>query len=69
MLAPTVIDTRYVFEDIPTGCVPVSCAGKAVGIKTETLDTLIRWASMLYGHDFYAEGRNDNLIDFESFLK
>jgi len=69
VLAPTVIDTRYVFEDIPTGCVPVSCAGKAANVKTETLDTLIRWASMLYGHDFHAEGRNENLIDFESFLK
>ena len=68
VLAPTDIDTRYIFEDILTGCVPVSCAGKVVGVKTEVIDTLIRWASILYGRDFHAEGRNENLIDFEKFL-
>jgi len=69
VLAPTDIDTRYIFEDILTGCVPMSCAGKAAGVQTEVIDTLIRWASILYGRDFRAEGRNENLIDFESFLK
>jgi len=69
VLAPTDIDTRYIFEDVQTGCVPVSCAGKVAGVQTEVLDTLIRWASILYGRDFHAEGRNENMIDFESFLK
>ena len=68
IIAPTDIDTRYIFEDILTGCVPTSCAGAAVGIKTEIMDTLIKWASMLYGRDFHAEGRNETLIDFKSFL-
>jgi len=69
VLAPTDIDTRYIFEDILTGCVPTSCAGRAAGIKTEVLDTLIKWASILYGRDFHAEGRNEAMIDFESYLK
>jgi opine dehydrogenase len=69
VLAPTDIDTRYIFEDVLTGCVPTSCAGKAAGVQTEVLDTLIRWASILYGRDFHAEGRNENLIDFKSYLK
>jgi opine dehydrogenase len=68
VLAPTDIDTRYIFEDILTGCVPISCAGKAAGVSTEVLDTLIKWASILYGRDFHAEGRNDAMIDFASFL-
>ena len=68
VLAPTDIDTRYIFEDILTGCVPISCAGKKVGVKTEVLDTLIKWASILYGRDFHAEGRNETLIDFSAFL-
>ena len=68
VIAPTDIDTRYIFEDILTGCVPTSCAGKAVGVSTEVLDTLIKWASILYGRDFYAEGRNDTQIDFSKFL-
>jgi opine dehydrogenase len=69
ILAPTDIDTRYVFEDILTGCVPTSCAGKAAGVNTEIMDTLIRWASIIYGRDFYAEGRNDTMIDFSKFTK
>ena len=68
VLAPTDIDTRYIFEDILTGCVPTSCAGKAVDVSTEVLDTLIKWASVLYSRDFYAEGRNDALIDFSRFI-
>ena len=69
VLAPVDIDTRYIFEDVLTGCVPTSCAGKAVGVSTDVLDTLIKWASILYGRDFHAEGRNETLIDFKSFLK
>ena len=68
VLAPTDIDTRYIFEDILTGCVPTSCAGKAAGVGTDVLDTLIKWASILYGRDFYAEGRNETLIDFKNFI-
>jgi len=68
VLAPIDIDTRYIFEDIRTGCVPTSCAGRAAGVKTEVLDTLITWASILYDRDFWAEGRNDDLIDFNALL-
>ena len=69
VLAPVDIDTRYIFEDVLTGCVPTSCAGKAVGVSTEVLDTLIKWASLLYGRDFHAEGRNETLVDFKSLMK
>ena len=69
VLAPVDIDTRYIFEDVLTGCVPTSCAGKAAGVSTDVLDTLIKWASILYGRDFHAEGRNETLIDFKAFLK
>ena len=62
VFAPTDIDTRYIFEDILTGCVPTACAGNAIGVKTEVLDTLIKWASILYNRDFTADGRNEKLI-------
>jgi len=68
VFAPTDMFTRYIFEDIPTGCVPISCAGKVAGVKTEIIDTIISQASIIFGRDFRAEGRNENLIDFESFL-
>jgi len=49
--------------------VPISSAGRAVGVKTDIIDALINWASIIFGRDFRAEGRNEHLIDFASFLK
>jgi opine dehydrogenase len=68
VLAPTDIDTRYIFEDIRTGCVPVSCAGNYAGVKTEAIDTVIKWASLLYNTDFLADGRNGESLDFEYIM-
>jgi opine dehydrogenase len=68
VLAPTDIDTRYVFEDIRTGCVPVSCAGRHAGVRTDVIDAVIRWASILSDTDFQAQGRNDATLDFQELL-
>ncbi len=54
---PTSLNTRYLFEDIPTGLVPLSCLGKAVGIPTPTMDAVVELGSSLLGRDFRAEGR------------
>ncbi|MDR2570350.1 MAG: NAD/NADP octopine/nopaline dehydrogenase family protein [Oscillospiraceae bacterium] len=67
--APKDMFTRYIFEDVLTGCVPVSSAGKVAGVPTDILDAMINWASIIYGRDFRAEGRNENLIDFKEYLK
>ena len=67
--APLDLNTRYIFEDILTGTVPVSCAGKAAGVNTECMDAVVAWASVLYGRDFMAEGRNETLVDFEAYLR
>lgn len=66
VLAPTDIDTRYIFEDIQTGCVPVSCLGKRLGIETRVIDSVIAWASAVYGRDFMSTGRNEDRIDYEA---
>lgn len=68
VLAPTEIDTRYIHEDIQTGCVPVSCLGRRMNIPTDITDASIKWASVVYNCDFYATGRNDRAIDFDAML-
>lgn len=68
VLAPTDIDTRYIYEDILTGCVPVSCVGKALGVKAPIIDSVIQWASCVYNYDFYAQGRNERLLDIGKLL-
>ncbi len=67
--APTDIDTRYIYEDILTGCVPMSYAGRALGIDTYIMDSVIQWASTIYHYNFYKLGRNEDLIDFSALLR
>ena len=56
--APTTMNVRYLWEDVPTGLVPFSCIGKALGIPTPYTDYLIRKSSEILGKDFYMLGRN-----------
>ena len=65
IFAPTDIDTRYVYEDMLTGCVPIYCAGKAIGVDTPIINSAILWASTIYETDFLQNGRNDKVINFE----
>lgn len=64
IVAPLDIDTRYIYEDILTGCVPMYYAAKAVGIDTPVINSTILWASTIYSTDFKHNGRGTNMIDF-----
>ncbi len=64
--APTSKYTRYIFEDISTGCVPVSCMGKKIGVPTPVIDSVISWASSVYDFDFYKNGRNSEKMGLDS---
>jgi len=66
--APTDIDTRYIFEDVRTGCVPLSCLAKHIGVPTPIIDSVISWASTVYNYDFMANGRNDDVLDFRALV-
>jgi len=62
--APLDIDTRYIYEDILTGCVPVYYAAKAAGVETPIIKSAILWASTVYHYDFLTNVRNDKKINF-----
>jgi len=68
VLAPTTIHTRYIYEDIQTGLVPLSILSKELGIENSAMDCVIRLASMLYNYDFYLNGRNEGIIDFQKII-
>lgn len=55
--SPATLDHRYLWEDIPTGLVPVSSFGRALNIRTEMIDYLIDLGSELLGRDFRGQGR------------
>ncbi len=67
--APVDIDTRYIFEDMLTGCVPFYYAGQAIGIDTPIIKSSILWASTVYETDFIQHGRNEKRIDFAAIAE
>ena len=64
ILAPTDLHTRYVFEDVQTGLVPMYFAGQFAGVQTPAILAAIQWASAVYQQDFLQKGRNDLSLDF-----
>jgi len=66
LLAPTTISHRYIWEDIPTGLVPMSLFGKNLGISTPTIDYFIEEGSKLLDTDFRSEGRTLHSLGLSS---
>jgi len=55
--APAGLDTRYLWEDIPTGLVPLVCLGELAGVATPTMRSLVHLASLVHGVDYFRHGR------------
>jgi len=56
--APSSLDHRYIWEDVPTGLVPIAELGELVGVPTPVICTTIDMACHLTGCNFWQEGRN-----------
>lgn len=63
VVAPTEINTRYIYEDITTGLVPMYCLAKRLGTPHQLLEQIISLASVMFDYDFYHNGRYD-VADF-----
>ncbi len=55
--APSQIDHRYIWEDVPYSLVPISSIGRMLGVKTPTIDAIIHLSEILLRKDFWLEGR------------
>ena len=55
--APKTIQTRLILEDMPTGLVPFSSLGRALGIPTPACDGLTEIANAIYETDFSVGAR------------
>jgi opine dehydrogenase len=55
--APKSLDTRLIYEDLPTGLVSFSSLGRELGIPTPTCDALIEIATAIFRVDFAHQGR------------
>lgn len=55
--APPTINSRYIFEDVPNGLVPVEAMGQEFGVPTPNITTLIDLACSLMDVDYRETGR------------
>lgn len=55
--APPTLDSRYIFEDVPNGLVPVEAMGEEFGIPTPNITTIIDLACSVMDSDYRATGR------------
>ncbi len=61
--APKTMNVRYLWEDVPTGLVPLSSLGKHIGVPTPVIDSLIDLANVILDTDFREKGRSIENID------
>jgi len=55
---PKSLKVRYILEDVPTGLVPIASFAQTAGIPTPASRSIVDIACVMYGRDFWAEGRN-----------
>lgn len=58
VMAPKEISTRYIFEDIATGIVPMYCLAEELSTSNDILGLIIQLGTELFNYDFMHEGRN-----------
>ncbi len=56
--SPSTIFTRQLTEDIPTGVLPIMELGRAAGVETPLLQSMVYLCEALLGQDLHTEGRN-----------
>lgn len=55
--APPTLEHRYIWEDVPTGLVPIAELGRACGVSAPVTSTLIDLAGAIFGVNFRQIGR------------
>lgn len=67
--SPSSIFTRQLTEDIPTGVLPIMELGRAAGVNTPLLESMIHICEALLGQDLHTNGRNLKNLGLEGKTK
>ncbi|WIF95699.1 NAD/NADP-dependent octopine/nopaline dehydrogenase family protein [Caminicella sporogenes] len=65
IMAPSRIDNRYIFEDVPASLVPISSIGKMLGVPTPTIDAIINLACAAQDINYWEIGRTVKSLGIE----
>lgn len=55
--APSTLNHRYIFEDVPMSLVPIASLGQHYGVSVRGMDSIIRLACIVHRTDYWRRGR------------
>ncbi|RPI27405.1 MAG: NADP transhydrogenase subunit alpha [Chloroflexota bacterium] len=55
--APSTLNHRYIFEDVPMSLVPIASLGQRYGVSVRGIDSIIRLACIIHRTDYWRRGR------------
>jgi opine dehydrogenase len=55
--APSTLNHRYIFEDVPMSLVPIAALGQHFGVSVRGMDAIIRLACIVHRTDYWRRGR------------
>lgn len=67
--APTSLKVRYLFEDVPTGLIPLTSLGELASINTPTCHAVVNLACAALSHNFWGEGRTLDRLGLRGMSK
>jgi opine dehydrogenase len=65
--APTTLNHRYIFEDVPMSLVPIASLGKRYGVSVQGMESLIRLGSIIHRTDYWRRGRTVERLGLEQW--
>ena len=55
--APSTLQHRYIFEEVPMSLVPIAALGQRYGVSVRGIDAIIRLACIIHNTDYWRKGR------------
>lgn len=66
--APPTINSRYIFEDVPNGLVPIEAMGIECNVSTPNISTIINLTNSVMDVDYRAIGRRITLSQLKKYI-
>jgi opine dehydrogenase len=65
--APSTLNHRYIFEDVPMSLVPIASLGKRYGVSVRGMESMIQIASIIHRTDYWRRGRTIERLGLEQW--
>jgi opine dehydrogenase len=65
--APSTLNHRYLFEDVPMSLVPIASLGVRHGVSVRGMESMIRLASIMHRTDYWRRGRTVERLGIEQW--